>query len=128
MRIFIVEDSEPVKRRLRTTISEIAGIEVVGDADTEWEAIQGILATRPDAVIVDIQLREGSGMNVLQDIKRRDGAVKVIVLTNYVYPQYRERCLRAGADHFLDKSGDFTVVEKVLASLYEPSERVTGAN
>lgn len=96
-------------------MSEMDGVELVGHAESEREAIQGILATCPDVAILDIQLRDGNGMNVLQEVKRRLGDLKVIVLTNFGYPQYRHRCLQAGADHFLDKSSEFMAVENIVA-------------
>jgi DNA-binding NarL/FixJ family response regulator len=117
MRVFIVEDSEPIRRRLIATLSEMDGVEVVGWAQTEGEAIQRILCTLPEVAILDIQLREGNGMNVLEQVKRALKGLKVIVLTNFAYPQYRRRCAQAGADHFLDKSSEFMAVEGILTEL-----------
>lgn len=114
LRVFIVEDSDPVKRRLVATLSDVAGVEVVGSADSEDEAIAAIVDAHPDVAIVDIQLRRGNGMNVLQEVKRRVVAMKVIMLTNFGYPQYRRRCMEAGADHFLDKSAEFMAVESII--------------
>lgn len=124
MKVFIVEDSDPVKRRLTATLSDLEGIEVVGHADSERDAIQGILATCPDVVILDISLREGNGMNVLQEVKRRHADLKVIMLTNFGYPQYRQRCLLAGADYFLDKSSEFMAVENIIADWAKTSKSV----
>lgn len=115
MKVFIVEDSDPVKRRLVATLTDVAGVEVVGSAASEGEAIQAILAMQPDVAIVDIQLRTGNGMNVLQEVKRKQMGLKVIVLTNFGYPQYRRRCIEAGADYFLDKSAEFMAVETIIA-------------
>jgi DNA-binding NarL/FixJ family response regulator len=115
VRVFIVEDSEPVKRRLAASLDELAGVEVVGSAASEAEAIASILAMQPDVAIVDIQLRTGNGMNVLQEVKRQHAGLKVIVLTNFGYPQYRRRCMEAGADHFLDKSAEFMAVGAIIA-------------
>ena len=114
LKVFIVEDSDPVKRRLVSTLSDMEGIELIGNAETEWDAIQGILSAAPDVVILDIQLRQGNGMNVLTEVKRRLPDLKVIVLTNFGYPQYHQRCLQAGADHFLDKSSEFMSVEEII--------------
>ncbi len=115
MRVFIVEDSELVKRRLVAALGDLADVEVIGSAASETEAIASILAMHPDVAIVDIQLRSGNGMNVLQEVKRQQAELKVIVLTNFGYPQYRRRCLDAGADYFLDKSAEFMAVEAIIA-------------
>lgn len=114
MKVFIVEDSEPVKRRLIASLSDMQGIEVVGSAAAEAEAIEAIRTTQPDVAIVDIQLRTGNGMNVLREAKRMRAGLKVMVLTNFGYPQYRRRCMQEGADCFLDKSGEFMAVETIL--------------
>jgi DNA-binding NarL/FixJ family response regulator len=90
------------------------GIEVVGSAAAEAEAIEAIRTTQPDVAIVDIQLRTGNGMNVLREAKRMRAGLKVMVLTNFGYPQYRRRCMQEGADCFLDKSGEFMAVETIL--------------
>jgi DNA-binding NarL/FixJ family response regulator len=114
VKVFIVEDSEPVKRRLIASLSDMQGIEVVGSAAAEAEAIEAIRTTQPDVAIVDIQLRTGNGMNVLREAKRMRAGLKVMVLTNFGYPQYRRRCMQEGADCFLDKSGEFMAVETIL--------------
>lgn len=115
MRVFIVEDSDLVKRRLVAALGDMADVEVIGSAASEAEAIASILAMHPDVAIVDIQLRSGNGMNVLQEVKRQRAELKVIVLTNFGFPQYRRRCLEAGADYFLDKSAEFMAVETIIA-------------
>lgn len=115
LKVFIVEDSDPVKRRLIAALSDVDGVEVVGNAASEAEAVQGILDAAPDVAILDIHLRQGNGMNVLQEVKRRRMDLKVIVLTNFGYPQYRQRCLKDGADYFLDKSSEFMAVENIIA-------------
>jgi len=115
VKVFIVEDSDPVKRRLIASLSDLEGVEVVGSAASEAEAIEAIRVAQPDVAIVDIQLRTGNGMNVLREIKRLQAGLKVMVLTNFGYPQYRRRCMEDGADCFLDKSGEFMAVEAVIA-------------
>jgi DNA-binding NarL/FixJ family response regulator len=62
MRVFVVEDSAPVRERLIEMIDEIGGFEVVGQAATFQEAVLGITRTRPDIAIFDIQLGSGSGI------------------------------------------------------------------
>lgn len=115
MRILIVEDSEPVRRRLLASLAALEGVEVVGCASGEAEALSRLAASGADVAIVDIQLKEGNGMNVLREAKRRYQGLKVMMLSNYAFPQYRGRCLELGADCFLDKSTEFMAVECVIA-------------
>lgn len=114
MQVFIADDSAVICERLVTVIAETPGVELAGQARDTTEATRSILKLRPDAVILDVRMPPGSGVDVLQTIKRLAPPPKVIVLTNYPYPQYRKRCMDAGADYFLDKSADFEKLEPLL--------------
>lgn len=117
MRVFIVEDSEIVSDDLKAMLSEIPGVVVVGHAVDEQGAIEQIGITHPDVVLLDIALRSGSGIKVLQVVKRSDPAIKVVVLTNYTDACYVSRCNNAGADYFFDKSFQFMRVGALLRQL-----------
>lgn len=84
---------------------------------TSHAAIEGILRTRPDAVILDIHLIGGSGIEVLRKIRPREPGIVFIVLTNDPEPQYRKVCMQAGANYFLDKSNEFEKVRSVVENL-----------
>ena len=114
IKAFIADDSLVVRERLVTMLDELAGIEIVGQAETVAEAISAIGKLRPDVVILDIHMPDGSGIDVLQTIKQDEPAPVVIVLTNYPYPAYRQKCLQAGADFFLDKSTEFDQIPKLF--------------
>lgn len=89
--MFIADDSEEVRNRLNEMLSEIPGVEIIGEAGEGGEAIRDIRERKPDVVIQDIRMPGGSGIDVLQAIKRGDPAPTVIMLTNYPYPQYRKK-------------------------------------
>ena len=112
--VFIADDSLVVREHLVTMLDELAGIVIVGQAETVAEAISAIGKLRPDVVILDIHMPDGSGIDVLQTIKQDEPAPVVIVLTNYPYPAYRQKCLQAGADFFLDKSTEFDQIPKLF--------------
>ncbi len=115
--VFIVEDSAAIRERLIGLLGDIEGVTVVGEADTAQAAIEGILRTKPDSVVLDIQLTGGSGLEVLRKIHPLAPEVVFIVLTNHSNPQYRRICTEAGASHFLDKSSEFARVMKIIAGL-----------
>lgn len=69
---------------------------------------------KTDVVILDIRMPGRNGLDVLRDIKEGSPESKVIILTNYPYPQYRRRCMEEGADFFFDKSSEFEKVTEVL--------------
>jgi len=115
--VFIVEDSAPIRERLVGLLRDTEGVTVVGEADTAKAAVEGILRTRPDTVVLDIQLSGGSGIEVLRKIHPLAPEVIFIVLTNHSNPQYRRICTEAGASHFLDKTSEFAKVMEVIAGL-----------
>lgn len=95
-------------------LSKLKGVEVVGQAEDGRQAIDSIRKLKPDAVVLDIQMPNGSGIDVLQNIKKEELAPIVVILTNYSYSQYRKRCMDAGADFFFDKSTEFDEAIRAL--------------
>jgi CRP/FNR family transcriptional regulator len=116
-RVFIVEDSAPIRERLREMLRAAEGVSVVGEADSIQAAVQGILRTRPEAVLLDIRLIDGSGIDVLREVHPLAPEVAFVVLTNNASPQYRRICMEAGASHFLDKTTEFAQVGQIVAGL-----------
>lgn len=124
MKLFIVDDSESLRERLAQAVAEIRGITLVGQAGDAVAAIEGIRRRSPQVVLLDIRLPGGSsGIEVLDTIKRELPATKVLMFTAHSTPQYRERCLSAGADHFFDKHTDFAKLVEALASLARQPEQ-----
>lgn len=117
MKVFIVDDSKVVAERLTDLLSEVVGVEVVGRAENVPEAIQSIQKTSPDALILDLQMPGGSGLDVLRSVRPRYPNLYVLICTNYPYPQLREQCLSAGADYFLDKSSEFEKIPIIFRGL-----------
>lgn len=117
MRVFVVDDSALLRERVIGLLSELVGIEIVGQAQHALEAFHAIYELKPDVVILDIHLIAGNGIDVLQKIKRLDAAPIVIILTNSPTPPYRKKCMRAGADFFLDKSSGFEIIKALVLSL-----------
>jgi DNA-binding NarL/FixJ family response regulator len=107
MRLFIADDSEILRLRLIDMLSEIEGVEIIGQAQNSLDAIESIEELNPHVVILDIRMPQVNGIKVLRAIKRNNHHLKVIIFTNYPYPQYRKRCLDLGADFFFDKSTEF---------------------
>ncbi len=124
MKVFIADDSQVIRERLSALLSDIEGIEVIGEAQDGFEARDGILTLKPDVVILDIRMPGRNGLDVLRDIKESSPKTKVVILTNYPYPQYRRRCMEEGADYFFDKSSEFENVLEVLARLISAKKKV----
>ena len=117
MRVLIVDDSEVLVQRLTARLAEVAGIETVSHAGNVADAAREIRGAKPDVVILDIHLPGGSGLEVLEGLKKDLCQPIVIVLTNHSDRQYRRKCLQNGARFFFDKSHEFHKVAEVLRSL-----------
>ena len=108
LRVFIVEDSPVIRQNLAGALEEMAPVRVVGFADSAADA-QAALCERPppcDLAIVDVILREGTGLDVLRALREQASPVARVVLTNYALPDVRTHCLALGADRVFDKSVD----------------------
>ncbi len=105
---YIVEDSATIRENLISTLEEIAPVKVVGFAETEKEANLWLSLHGGDwqLAIVDLFLKEGSGLGVLKGCQNRTPQQKVIVLTNYATDDIRRRCSELGSDAVFDKSNE----------------------
>lgn len=121
MRVVVVDDSFIVRERLTALLTVPGVMEVVGQAQDVSGAIEAIRRLTPDAVILDLRMPGGSGIDVLRAIKHEQPAPIVLILTNYPYPQYRKQCLEAGADFFLDKSTEFHKALEILRQCSQPA-------
>lgn len=114
MKLFIVDDSTLINARIAQVALTIAGIVVTGSAATVDSAIKGIEETSPDALVLDVHLADGSGLTVLVQSKQVRPGIKSVVLTNDCSEAYRRAAFDAGADHFLDKSTEFSQLSRIL--------------
>lgn len=119
MRVFIVDDSKVVVERLADLLKEVPGVQFVGQAHDVAQAVDGIQKMKPDAIILDLQIPGGSGLDILRAIRADYPHPHVLICTNHPYPQYREECLTVGAHFFLDKSAEFQKVPAILRELIE---------
>jgi DNA-binding NarL/FixJ family response regulator len=103
-RAYMVEDSSTIRQNLAETLKELAQVEFVGTTDTEHEAKRWLAGNDWDLAIIDLFLREGSGLNVLQAVRRKRPEQRILVLSNHSSRDVRWRCKQLGADAVFDKS------------------------
>ena len=127
MKVFIADDSKIVVDRLADLLRDVRGVEVAGQAGDALEAVRCIRQVNPDAVILDLQMPGGSGLEVLRAIRPDHPGLYVLICTNYAYPQFREECLSAGANYFLDKSSEFEKIPDILRELLGKVSKATPA-
>jgi DNA-binding NarL/FixJ family response regulator len=114
MNLFIVENSNYLRERMTKMLLQRKDVQVIGHAGNARDAVDGIRRLQPDVVLLDIRLDEGTGLDVIKQIKKAGQPPVVIVLTNYAYPQYRERFMQYGAEYFFDKSQELDVMLQAL--------------
>jgi two-component system response regulator DevR len=115
-RLYLVEDSPILRKRVETMLATIPGMTFVGYASDATIAAKEIAALQPDAVILDIHLAAGTGFDVLRALKRRNVVTAVFVLTNYATEAYRATATRLGARALFDKSTEFERLREAVAA------------
>lgn len=115
--VLIIDDSDVIRERFAEMLREIAGIQDVRNATCAKEGLEMTHSLNPDFVILDINMPDMSGIDILKKIKKNKPSPVVAVLTNYPYPAYRTCCMDRGADYFFDKSSEFLEVKKIAIGL-----------
>ncbi|MEJ7685917.1 MAG: response regulator [Variovorax sp.] len=102
----VVEDSPTIRDNLAGALEELVGVRVIAFAETAGQAIEDLAdhAAAWQLLIVDLFLKEGSGLTVLRACQGRAAHQRVVVLTNYATNEMRQRCKALGADGMFDKS------------------------
>ncbi len=108
VRVFIVDDSAPLTEVMSELITDPGRVEIAGTADSAATAIEAIRAAGADVVIVDLQLRDGNGFDVVKAIRTFPGSENIVVVlfTNHLSRALEKRAGEVGADFFFDKSRD----------------------
>ncbi len=108
LKTYIVEDSQVIRDSLIATLEELVPVDVVGTADGETTAVRWLsdAGNAVDLVIVDLFLKQGSGLGVLRAAQSLAQRCNLVVLSNYATADMRRKCLELGADRVFDKSND----------------------
>ena len=133
LRTYIVEDSAVIRENLVATLEELVPVTVVGFAEDEATAVDWLRQPGNDCQlgIVDIFLKKGSGLGVLQALRDSDKNLKLVVLSNYATPDMRRKCIELGADMVFDKSNEIDALirycERLAAGKPDISDSAAGA-
>ena len=114
-KVFLVEDSPPVLERLIPLLGALPNTRIVGHAAGADEAARAILAARPDLVVLDLRLAQGTGFDVLIELHGKATAIDVYVLSSFSYAPYRRQAEQLGALTFFDKSTDMERLRNAVA-------------
>src|SRR5438067_1494456 len=142
VRVFVVDDHELIREGIRSAVEREPDLDVVGEASTAREAQDQILRDRPDIVVLDLRLPDGSGIEVCREIRSRHPEVRFLVLTSYQDDHVLFEALMAGAAGFILKGTsvvqiidairrvaagqsllDVSVTDRVLDMVRAPTQR-----
>lgn len=123
IKTYIVEDNVTIRENLIETLQELAAVQFLGWSETEREATEWLAGHRGDwhLLIVDLFLKQGSGLGVLEAGQLRGRDQRVVVLSNYATPDMRRRCSELGADAVFDKSNEIDALVDYCLALSERS-------
>ena len=110
MKLLIADDSELLRKNLRKLLCDVKGISEVYESDNVANTLRQLVEVQPDILLLDIQMPDGSGFDVLQTKKTTPKLI--IVITNFPTESNRRKSLSLGADYFFDKSNEY---EKLIA-------------
>jgi DNA-binding NarL/FixJ family response regulator len=117
VKIIIADDSSLLRERIKSLLNGSKEKLVIYEAENGVDALQLIKDKMPDLAILDIRMPEMNGIEVLKKIRELKMKTKVCILTNYPYPQYKKKCIEAGADYFLSKTEDFEDIKIVVTDM-----------
>jgi CheY-like chemotaxis protein len=119
LKVYIADDSAPVADMLTELLTSPGRVEVIGVGDSEAAITEDIARMRPDVVVLDMQLKSGSGANVIRAVRANAdlGGLRVIVVSNHTSPQLKAGCLELGANEYLDKLKELPRLAELIAQL-----------
>ena len=117
LQVLLVEDSAVICNLIANIVNNVAGVSVAESVGSEADAIEAVNHGNVDVVILDLQLRSGTGFGVLRAMRKMTQQPAVVVLTNFALSTYRDSALALGARHFLDKSRDYERLPMILREL-----------
>jgi CheY-like chemotaxis protein len=129
VKLLLIEDSPLLQIRLRRFLEASGSIQVADIVDSAPTAMESIDRAVFDVLIVDVELKKGSGIEVVRHARSHypiDRQPLIIVLTNYALPVVEMRCRQAGADHFLDKMRQFSDLLPLIRQWRQPPPAAAG--
>jgi len=115
VKVLLVEDSRVLAERIRETLDALEDVEVVGAVEDEPSAVAAAREHQVDVIILDLQLRKGTGFGVLRQLGRP--RPKAIVFTNYMLPEYQRIASSLGVEHFLNKALDYERLPQLVQQI-----------
>ncbi|NTW34323.1 MAG: response regulator transcription factor [Bacteroidetes bacterium] len=117
MKILLADDSDLILERLQEMLSMYEQVDIVGSFTNGVEALEALRILKPDLAIIDLKMPGLSGLEVLNEIRKKDKKLKFIIFTFYTSEYYKTMAIKAGTDYFFSKIDDFEKVSKVVEEM-----------
>ena len=115
VRVLLVEDSRVLAERMRETLATLEDVEVVASVTDESAAVAAVRDYQVDVIVLDLQLREGTGFGVMERLGK--SRPLIIVFTNYMLPEYQRLASALGVEYFLNKSRDYERLPEIIQEI-----------
>ena len=125
IRVILCDDHAMLRRGIRDTLSEAVDIRVVAEAASYSEVREQLRTHECDVLVLDLNLPGRGGLEVLATLREAGSAVKVLIVSMYPEDQYAIRCLKAGAQGYLNKGGDPADLAKAVRTVMQGRKYVT---
>jgi DNA-binding NarL/FixJ family response regulator len=117
MKVFIADDSDLILERLQESLLVFQNLTIVGVSKSGAEALRNLKILKPDLAIIDLEMPELNGFDVIKEIRKVDRQMKIIVLTFYSSDYYFNKAIQLGSDYFFSKADDFDKISFVVAGM-----------
>ena len=115
MRVLLVEDSRVLAERMRETLAALEDVEIVASVTDESAAVAAVRDNQVDVIVLDLQLKEGTGFGVMERLGK--SRPLIIVFTNYMLPEYQRLASALGVEYFLNKSRDYERLPEIIQEI-----------
>lgn len=116
-KIVLADDHEIVRSGIRTLLDGHHPWEVCAEAENGKDAVEKVLALKPDLVVLDLSMPVMNGIEAAREIRRTAPSTKIVIFSMHDSPRIAEEAVRAGADAYLAKTAHFSELQKVISSL-----------
>jgi two-component system, NarL family, invasion response regulator UvrY len=127
IRVILCDDHAVVRRGIRDTLSEAVDIQVVAEAASYTEVREALRQSACEVLVLDLNLPGRGGLEVLATLKESESTVRVLIVSMFPEDQYAIRCLRAGAQGYLNKAGDPAELISAVRTVSQGRKYVTPA-
>lgn len=124
-RVVLADDHDLIRSGMKLLLGSVQGLNIVAEASSGAELLAAVRVHKPDLVVTDISMPDGTGLEVIEQLRQEGQAVKVIIVSLYDTPDQIRRALRAGANGFLLKGASATEIEYAVRQVLNGGEYFT---